>query len=154
MFTDQQLLFSTSGTSPDTGVVWSYNASAQQTNCIDFGVARDLGAGEPFWLYLGFLSQTGTNPTIAIVLQAASAQSSGTLTSPVTKWTCPTLTNPCVATATPVATQYVHRIDPGAPYRYWALSLTLAVNPSSVTLFAGFVKDVEVKWPSRAVIEV
>jgi len=154
MFLDQQLMFSTSGTSPDTGVAFSYNASAQQSNSIDFGVARDLGAGEPMWLYFGFLAQTGTNPTIVLALQAATSVSSGTLQSPVTKWTSPTITNPAVSTSTNVPTQYVHRIDPGAPYRYWAVTYNVAVNPSTVTIVCGFVKDVEVKWHSRAVIEV
>lgn len=128
MFIDQKLIFSDGQDLTTTAV---------STNVIDFGVARDPGAGEPLWLFFQF-GDIASNATWNYALKGADDE--GISSNVITKLDLN-------AAITPTDyTQYAVRVPPGVPKRYWRIDYTVSGGSTPhIYVFAAFVKDVEVK---------
>jgi hypothetical protein len=138
MLLDNQLIFSSSNTYPETGQVIA--ATGVSTNVVDMGAARDLGAGEPLWLLVEFLAIT-SNATLVVAIKGA--DTADMLTNPITVDQYPLIT--------PTAgTFFGMRINPGPPKRFFQLSYTLAGGTGpSMSISAALVKDIQIKPQSR-----
>lgn len=141
MILDQELTFSDAQ---------ALTATALSTNVIDLGplsglpsanTVRDLGAGDPMWLYIQVhtvLDSSGEGATLTITLESDSVSTIDS--SATTHWT-----SGSIAEATLVAGYEIKlKLPPGAYEQYLALRYTVGVESfTSGKISAHLVRDVD-----------
>jgi len=125
MYLDAQLLFSDAQ---------ALTVAAASENYVDLGIARDIGTGENLYVVLTVdvaLTDSGSDSTVAVILQTDSDSAFGTVVTGQTLFT--------IAANAAIGTKYIARIQPGgANDRYIRLYYTMAdgnLTTGSVTAF-------------------